>query len=115
MKKQTNGQVMLLTVVLMTGAILSATSLAGLLVLFQLRQTSDVTASNKAIFAADSGIECVLFNQFRTTAPARNCGDVTPVTDFANGAEFRTISTGANSFKSVGRFSRSARSFEITF
>lgn len=114
MKKQ-KGQVMLITVVMISSAILTASSLAGLLILFQLRQASDIAASTEAIFAADSGIECVLFNNFRTTASPRDCGEITPVSTFSNGAEYKTVSSGASSTKSVGRSGRTARSFEITF
>jgi len=119
------GQTMLLAVVLLSGAILSAVSLSGLLVLFQLKQTTGVKESTQAIFAADSGIECVLFNRYRCTAVTpvcpvittvlRDCGDIVPFEDFSNGARFKTIDKGGGSFKSVGQSGRSARSFEITF
>lgn len=48
---------MLLTVLLLSGTILSATTIAGLLMLYQIRQSTDITNSTKAIYAADSGIE----------------------------------------------------------
>ena len=111
--KKMKGQVMLLTTVMLSAAILSATSLAALLVLYQLRQTSDVAASTKAIFAADSGIECILFNQFRTTA-VLDCDIEGKEANFQNGAQFKILNLGATS-KSVGRAGRSARSLEITF
>lgn len=117
LRQGAGGQAMLMTVVLLSGAILSATALASLLILFQLRQAGDITASTKAVFAADAGIECVFFNKFRTTASLRDCGDTNPVV-LDNGAEYRTIETTAGaeeSWKSAGRFARSARAFEVTF
>lgn len=110
-KARQGGQVMLLTVVMLTGIILSITSLVALIVLYQLRQTTDVIASHKAIFAADAGIECRLY--------ARNGGTSSEWGDCAtgrlsNGAEFKTVSN-EGSIKSAGRAGRSARAFEITF
>lgn len=103
-----------MTVIILSGAILGATALASLLVLFQFRQASDIAASTKAIFAADSGIECVFFDRYRTSAPARDCGATSPVM-LDNGAEYRTIDVGGDAMKSVGRFGRAARAFEVAF
>jgi len=111
-KGKQKGQMMLFTVMVLSGAILSATTLAALLVLFQLRQTSDVAASTRAIFAADTGIECAFYDRFRTTSLPLCTGTVNTLD---NGAEFRMISSGPDSIKSVGKFARSARAFEVTF
>lgn len=43
---------------------MGASSLAGLLMLYQIRQATDLGNSGKAIFAADSGIEWVLYDKF---------------------------------------------------
>ncbi len=51
------GQVMLLTVVLLSGTVLGATTIAGLLMLQQIRQATLATDSMRAIFAADAGLE----------------------------------------------------------
>ena len=48
---------MILTVLALGGAVLGATTVAGLLMLYQLRQTSDMANSARAIFAADAGTE----------------------------------------------------------
>ncbi len=106
------GQVMLLTVMLLSSAILGATSVAGLLVLFQLRQASDIASSTKSIFAADAGIECAFFNEFRTIR--RNCGEVAPIF-LDNGAQYRTIFVPPGSVKSIGFTKRTARSLEVRF
>lgn len=55
---------MLITVLSLGGAILGATTVAGLLTLYQIRATTDTANSAKAIFAADAGVEWALFNYY---------------------------------------------------
>lgn len=52
-----SGQALLLTVIALGGTLLGATTIAGLLMLYQIRQATDLKDSNKAIFAADAGLE----------------------------------------------------------
>lgn len=52
-----SGQAMLLTVIALGGTLLGATTIAGLLMLHQIRQSTDLKDSTKAIFAADAGLE----------------------------------------------------------
>ena len=63
-EKKHSGQAMLIAVLTLGGAILGATTIAGLLMLYQIRATTDTANSAKAITAADSGVECALFNFF---------------------------------------------------
>lgn len=66
------GQVMLLTTITLSGALLGATTIAGLLMLYQIRQTTDIANSTKAIFAADGGLEWALFSVIcENTEPVR--------------------------------------------
>ncbi len=51
------GQVMILSVVILGGVLLSAASVAGLLMVYQIRASNDAVNSAKAVFAADAGIE----------------------------------------------------------
>ncbi|MBI1838899.1 MAG: hypothetical protein HYR95_01180 [Candidatus Colwellbacteria bacterium] len=103
---------MLLTVVLLSGAILSSTSLAGLLILYQLRQATDVNNSMKAIFAADSGIEWAFYNENKLggSLPYLNGGP-----DLKNGSKV-TITKNPEDLllplKSIGQSGRSARAFQ---
>lgn len=55
------GQTMILTVLSLGGTMLGATTIAGLLMLYQLRQATDMASSAKAIFAADAGIEWAIY------------------------------------------------------
>jgi hypothetical protein len=59
-----SGQAMLIAVLSLGGAILGATTVAGLLMLYQIRATTDTANSAKAIFAADAGTEWALFNYY---------------------------------------------------
>jgi hypothetical protein len=107
------GQTMLLTVMILSSAILSATALAGLLVRYQLRQSSDIKLSTQAIFAADSGIECYLYEREKGTQNYTNCGEGGEIS-LGNGAVY-TVVIGANNVKSVGKSGGAARAFELTF
>ena len=55
---------MLLTVLIISGTILSATTIAGLLMLYQIRQATQFGLSVQALFAADTGLEWKLFESF---------------------------------------------------
>lgn len=53
------GQIMLLSIMILGGVMLSASMIAGLLLRHQIRQVNDAVSSAKAVFAADTGIELV--------------------------------------------------------
>lgn len=55
---------MLLTILALGGAILGATTIAGILMLYQIRATTDAENSAKAIFAADAGTQWTLFDYY---------------------------------------------------
>lgn len=112
--KKQSGQTMLVTVMILSSAILGATVLASLLVLFQLRQASDAKSSTQAIFAADSGIECIIFERVGETFNYDNCGASTQI-NLDNGASYVVEDLGGDTFKAVGRSGRAARAFEISF
>jgi hypothetical protein len=59
-----SGQAMLIAVLALGGAILGATTVAGLLMLYQIRATTNTANSAKAIFAADAGTEWAQFNYY---------------------------------------------------
>jgi len=109
-KIRNKGQVMLLTAMVVSAMVIAATSLAGLLTLYQLRQVTDVKNSGAAIFAADAGTECLSY-KFAGEPISCNTGTLT------NGAVFNTTSTPSdpNVFVSVGTSGPSSRAFEINF
>jgi len=84
------GQVMIITILVLGGAILSATTIAGLLMLYQIRQTTDIANSGKAIYAADAGIEWALYTWFCTPSKG-GCDAPLP----SSGGRPATLSNGA--------------------
>ena len=72
------GQAMLIAVLALGGAILGATTIAGFLMVYQIRQTTDSANSAKAVFAADAGTEWALYNFFVNSS--------TPMFTLSNGA-----------------------------
>ncbi len=80
-KNMRSGQAMLIAVLALGGAILGATTVAGLLTLYQIRATTDTANSAKAIFAADAGTEWALFNYYKGTS---YCG-ANPPSQCSNG------------------------------
>jgi hypothetical protein len=55
---------MLIAVLALGGAILGATTIAGFLMTYEIRQTTDFVSSARAIFAADSGAQWALYDYF---------------------------------------------------
>jgi len=69
---------MLIAVLSLGGAILGATTVAGLLTLYQIRATTDTANSAKAIFAADAGTEWALFNYYCADNTSSKCSSGLP-------------------------------------
>ncbi|OGZ00507.1 MAG: hypothetical protein A2946_00870 [Candidatus Liptonbacteria bacterium RIFCSPLOWO2_01_FULL_53_13] len=112
-----NGQVMILTVVAIGGTLLAATTVAGLLVVYQLRQSSDAVNSAKAIFAADAGIEWGLYQFFKPAlagggGPAFSNSASVTISCFP-GTSCKDAST--NLIKVVGRSANAARALELSW
>jgi hypothetical protein len=79
-ERSRSGQAMILAVLTLGGAILGITAIAGLLMLYQIRQSTDFQNSAKSIFAADAGVEWALYSYFQ---PPQGSSST-----FANNAEF---------------------------
>jgi hypothetical protein len=79
---------MILATLALGGALLGATAIAGVLMLYQLRATTDTENSAKAIFASDGGVEWALFNFYcsQTTPPRCAVPPAYPSSTFTNGA-----------------------------
>ncbi len=116
---------MLITVLAISGTILGATTIAGLLTLYQIRQATDIVNSTKAIFAADSGLEWRLYKFFK--ADEQECldcpnGGACPQTELQNNSAFisscvaEDLGGGAQRIvvRSTGTSGNAARAFEIT-
>ncbi len=72
------GQAMLLAVLTLGASMLGVTTIAGLLMLYQIRQVTNFGNSAKSVFAADAGAEWALYGYFQQTE--------TPPPVFADGA-----------------------------
>ena len=59
------GQAMLLAVMALGGTMLGVTTIAGLLMLYQIRQATAFRDSAAAVFAADAGVEWALYNNIQ--------------------------------------------------
>ncbi len=70
---------MLIAVLSLGGAILGATTVAGLLTLYQIRATTDTENSAKALFAADAGSDWALFNYYCGIDNPSRCPGGAPV------------------------------------
>ncbi len=127
--KPDSGQVMLLTVLVLSGTILSATTIAGLLTLYQIRQATDFANSAKAIYAADTGIEWRLYKFMKEDARVcKDCpdGGACPQPEMSNisrpaaaiktncGAVIQGVST-TTVIKSTGVSGNVSRAFEFVF
>lgn len=99
---------MLLSALLIGGSILAATSVAGYLMLLQIRQSTNIASSSKAITAASSGVDWALYqNKIKS-----DFGEEKILDDFNNGAKVRVTKNGSI-ITSVGNFGDSYRAFEI--
>ncbi len=122
---------MLISVLSLGGAILGATTVAGLLTLYQLRAAADSENSAKAIFAADTGMEWAQFDYYCTFAG--RCSITQGVNDiptsslvFSNGATAGVVcsdaagavsmcsSTSTVSALSTGQSGNSRRAFILS-
>ena len=127
-----SGQAMLTAVLSISGAILGATTVAGFLMLYQLRASTDSENSAKAIFAADSGVEWTLFDYYcgtdgrcpNNTYPSSDY----PTSSFSNSVSFQVTCLDINGNSSacndtsttvtataLGLSSNSRRAFALMF
>lgn len=110
------GQSMIIAVLAVGGVILGATTIAGLLMVFQIRQTTNSADSAKAIFAADAGLESALYQKFANvsaTALVFTNGASINVTCYndAGSPVPECANTGSTSTKSVGIAATARRAF----
>lgn len=61
------GQAMFLAVLTLGATMLAVSTIAGLLMVYQIRQVTDFESSASSIFAADAGAEWALYSYFQQT------------------------------------------------
>ncbi len=91
LKQERSGQVMILSVMILGGVLLSAGAIAGLLTVYQIRASNDAVSSAKAVFAADTGIEVASWCLFKDCSPYSS-SDLPPVDFDDSGVSFEANS-----------------------
>lgn len=66
-RNSTTGQAMIFATIAIGATVLASATIAGLLILYQLRQAGDFSSSAVAIFAADAGTEFGLYNFYQSS------------------------------------------------
>ncbi|MFA5053136.1 MAG: hypothetical protein WC565_03695 [Parcubacteria group bacterium] len=72
-----SGQMMLLMVIVIAAVALAAMAFSSFTVISELRQVTDARLSGAALFAADTGIECILFKEFGSAPYGEGCPTLT--------------------------------------
>lgn len=108
---------MILTVFVMGVTLLAATTIGGLLTLYQIQAVGDISASIRSIYAADAGIEYGLYKFFKPSAPMSLPtfpGGATVVVTCQVGAGVGACTDpNATLIRSVGSFQKTNRAFEL--
>ncbi len=118
---------MLLTIVVLSGTMLTVSALIGFLMLHKIRQSTDIVNSTKAILAADSGIEWELYKCFKCYSTEICDSDCpAPYNPPYSGPQMTNDSTASTtiifdasstpeSIKSIGKAGNTARAFQMMF
>jgi len=119
---------MIITILALGGTLLGATTVAGLLTLYQIRNSTDLANSAKAIFAADAGLEWGLYNFSCANGGSQSVCPLPEIldSDFSNSASVRVVCLGSgeilpctgsavNGIRSIGSAGGSSRAFEASF
>ncbi|MDE1970107.1 MAG: hypothetical protein KGI50_00815 [Patescibacteria group bacterium] len=119
------GQVLLMTILLLSLAFTLASFLAGAVITYQIHSAAEVTNATAAIFAADSGLQCGLYQQAVATSFAcpidtTSKKDATgnPIVELSNAATYTsttTVANGSTDIVSRGMFRDTARGLEASF
>ena len=113
---------MILAILTIGGTLLGASTIAGLLMIYQIRQSSDATNSVRAIFAADAALEWGLY-QFLgpgLAAPPTMANGTTYTLNCYDGTTnppdpTLCTSTSTTIMRTVGSSGNSNRAFELSF
>ncbi|MDD5430644.1 MAG: hypothetical protein PHP03_00205 [Candidatus Pacebacteria bacterium] len=111
-----SGQAMLLTILMLSGTIIGAVAIGGYMMISQIRQSTDVINSAKAIFAADAGLEWRLYKFSKDGQECKECpaGEACPAPTLNNSASVKTscVEQGGNKvIKSTGSSNKIYRAF----
>ncbi|MDO8602027.1 MAG: hypothetical protein Q7R62_02800 [bacterium] len=106
------GQIMILTTLILSGTILAAVTIAGLLMLYQIRQAGNAMQSGRAIFVADAGLEYELYKFYSADcAYPKPTFNISPVTLYST----TTISGNDVLFVSNSLAGKTTRGLSLRF
>ncbi|MBI5306632.1 hypothetical protein HZB04_03565 [Candidatus Wolfebacteria bacterium] len=114
--KNNRGQIMLLAVSMIGFAILTSTSIVGYIFLQKIRMATIVVDATKAIYAADAGVECEIYN-------IKNGGDKKICNSSNNGGSLSfddqkvkvTTTKNSNPIRSIGVSNNTNRAFSVSW
>jgi len=122
MENPKRAQAMLMSIVSISMVFVGATIIAGVLQVFQIRQSSDFANSTKAIYAADAGLEWGLYQMIK-----RSGLPVDPAPILSNGATIDAVcrdvagtvldctDAAVSSISATGKSARSSRALQASF
>ena len=106
LKNKQNGQVLLITVLIMMSTFTLAIAIGGM-VLYELRSMVNTNQSTKAIYAAESGVEHKLFIMNKSV------GASAPTME--NGTSYECSSDCVNCIRCTGTAGRVNRAMEVSY
>lgn len=111
--KGKRGQLMLMTVLILGGTMLGASTIAGLITTYRLQQAGRARDSAMAIFAADAGLERGFYQCFKLSDCSTEITETLP-----NGASytvtFSTVPSG-NEIRGTGKIRKATRALRFFY
>lgn len=89
------GQMMMLMVMLIASATLATITFISFVLIVELRRVTDARLSTMALFAADSGIECILFREFGDPVFYNGSGCPAYSPHYINFSDYGVLSNGS--------------------
>ena len=89
------GQMMMLMVILIASATLATITFISFALIIELRRATDARLSTMALFAADTGIECILFREFGDPIFYNESGCPVYSPHYMNFSDYGTLSNGS--------------------
>lgn len=120
---QRSGQALLMTVVAIGAAMLATSVIAGLLMSYQIRGSTDIGNSQHAIAAADAGLECQMYDEFNGGTVScsgiafSNSAKVVNVTctDSTDATVACSATSTVSNIYSSGNYKGAERTLEVSF
>lgn len=113
---------MILTVLVLSSAVLSLSAIGGYMMLVRLRISSDIANTTKAIYIADAGLECAAYAHytpqaadFCTTEGRNEFRYVRGTADLDASYEVEDVVGPPQYIRSKGSYRSASRSFRLDF